>query len=73
MVLSCKTMIDEGDNEIIINDFGHSDQFTSGIFGGSSEVDVRLPQTRIELENVVDGTLVTIGHFINKHSLFFKK
>ena len=63
MMLSSKTMIDEEDDEIINNDFGHSAQFTPGTFGGSSEVDVSLSQTRIELENVVDDTLVTTGIF----------
>ena len=49
VLLSCKTMIDEDDNDIIKNNFDYFAQFTPGIFGGSSEVDVILSQTKIEL------------------------
>ena len=47
MMLSSETMIDKEDFDIINNDFGHSDPFQPGTFGGSSEVDVSLSQTRI--------------------------
>ena len=74
MMLSSKTISDEDEFDIINNDIGHYDNpFQPGIFGGPSEVDISLSQTRIELENVVDDPLVTTGIFINKHSLFFKK
>ena len=61
MMLSCNTMIN--DDDIINNDFDHFDQFTQGNFGGSSAVNVSLYQTRIELENVVDDTIVTTCEF----------
>ena len=54
-MLNSETMIDKEDYDIINNDFGHSDPFQSGIFGGLSEV--------VELEKVVDDTLVTTGAF----------
>ena len=50
MMLSSETMIDDEDDEIINNDFGHLAQFHPRTFGGSSEVDASLSQTRIELE-----------------------
>ena len=34
MMLSSKSMIDKEDDEMINKDFGHSAQFTPGIFGG---------------------------------------
>ena len=47
MVLTYDTMIDKEDFDIINNDFGHSDPFQPGIFGGSLEVDVSIYQKRI--------------------------
>ena len=61
--LSHETMIDEGEFDIISNDIGHYDPFQPATFGGSSEVDVSLYQTRIELESIVDDILVTTGTF----------
>ena len=58
-MLTSETMIDKEDFDIINNNFGHSDPFQPGTFGGLSEVCVSLSQTSIELENVVDDTLVT--------------
>ena len=63
MMINSETMIDKEDYDIIKHDFGHSYPFQPGTFGGSSEVDVRLSQTRIELENIADDTLVTTSTF----------
>ena len=63
MMLSSETMIDKEDFDIINNYFGYSDLFQPGTFGGSSEVDLFIFQTRIDLENEVDDTIVTIGTF----------
>lgn len=48
MMLSFETTIDDEDDDIINNDFGYFAQLQPGTFGGSSEVDVSLSQTRIE-------------------------
>ena len=62
ITLSSKTMIDEDEDDRIKNDIDDYDKsFQPGTFGGSSEVDVSLSQTRIELENAVADSLVTIG------------
>ena len=66
LMLSSKNMTDEEDDDIINNDFGYFAQFTPGIFRGSSEVDVSISQTRTELENVGDDTLVTTCTFYKK-------
>ena len=63
MMLSSKIMIDEEQDEIIKNDFGHSAQFQLGTFRGPSEVDISLSQTRIKFENVVDDRFVNTGTF----------
>ena len=63
MMLTSETMIDKEYVEIVNNDFGHYDKFWPGTFGGSSEMDVSLSQTRVGLENIVDNTLVTTGTF----------
>ena len=73
MMLSCKTMIDEEDDEIINNEFGHSAQFTPGIFGESSVVDISLSQTRIKLKNITDDTLVTTGTFYKQAFPLFQE
>ena len=73
MMLSCKTMIDEDDDDIINNNFGHLTQLTPGTFEGSSEVDVSLSQTRIELENVVDNSLVITGIFYKQALPLFQE
>ena len=56
--------IDKDEYNIIENDIGHCDNsFQLGSFGGSSEVDIIISQTRIEPKNIVDDTLVTTGTF----------
>ena len=63
MIIASETMIAKEYFDIINNDFGHSAPFQPGTFGGLSEVDVSLSQMRIELDNVVNDTLVTTGTF----------
>ena len=73
MLLTSETMIDEEYFDIINNDFGHSNPFQPGTFGVSSEVDVSISQTRVELENIGDSTIVTTGTFYKKALPLFKK
>ena len=43
--------------------FKYGTSFHPGSFGGTSQVDVGLSQVRIDLESVVDDTLVITGTF----------
>ena len=61
MMLTSENMIDKEDHEIINKYFGHSDPFHPGTFRGSSEVDISLSQTRVELENIVGDNLIITG------------
>ena len=73
MMLSSETMIDKEYVDIIQNDISYYDPFQLGTFEESSKVDVSLSQTRIELENVVEYTLVTTGTFYKQALPLFKK
>ena len=59
-LLRSKTMIDKDEYDTIDNDISNSD---NSFQSGSSHVDVNIPQTMIDLENVVDDTFVTTGTF----------
>ena len=72
-MLSSKNMIDEEDDDTINNYFGHFAQFTPGKFGGLLEIDVNLSQTRIELKNIVDDTIVTTGTFYKQALPLFQE
>ena len=64
LTLKSKTMIDEDEYDMIDNVIcNYDNSFQSGSFGGTSQVDVILSQTMIDLENVVDDTLLTSGIF----------
>ena len=74
MMLRSKTMLDEDEYDIIDNGIGDYDNlFQSGFFGWSSQVDVILSQTRIDLDNVVDDTLESIGTFYKQALPLFQE
>ena len=75
-MLISKTMIDEDEDvyDMIDNGIGNYDNsFQPGSFGGSSQVGVSLSQTRLDLENVVDDTLVATGTFYKQALPLFQE
>ena len=64
LLLEYKSMIDEDEYSIVDNGICNcGNSFRPGLFGGTSQVDLHLSQTRIDLENVVYDTLLTTGAF----------
>ena len=62
--LKSKTMINEDEYDMIDNGICNYDNlFQPGSSGGMSQVDVSLSQTRIDLDNVVNGTIMITGTF----------
>ena len=66
-------MIDEDEYDMIDNDIGNYDNsFQPGSFGGTSQVDISLSQTRVDLKNLVDDTILTTGTFYKQVLPVFK-
>ena len=68
LTLRSKSTIDEDEYKIKNNGICNYDNLSQlGSFGGTSQVDISLSQTRINLENVVNNTLVATCTF-HKHA-----
>ena len=74
LTLRSKSMINEDEYKIVDNEISNYDNsFEPGLFRGTSQVDVILSQTRIDLENVVNDTLITAGIFYKQELPIFQE